>query len=89
MGKYLAVLTATLFLFALIKCCFAAGGSTPSEDPGSAYLVVLITKTDTKDYFHCMKLTVMLYCIICSKLLYDLTCQDSSYPTESVDCRNQ
>ena len=44
MGKYLAVFTALLFLMALMRCCFAAGGEIPSDDPTAAYLTVVIAK---------------------------------------------
>ena len=44
MSTNLAVFTAALFLLALVQCCFAANGKSPSEDPVSAYLTVMIAK---------------------------------------------
>lgn len=44
MGFNLAVFTAALFLLALVQCCYATGGTSPSDDPASAYLTVLISK---------------------------------------------
>jgi hypothetical protein len=39
-----AVFTAAVFLLALVQCCFAADGKSPSEDPVAAYLTVIISK---------------------------------------------
>ena len=43
MGINLAVFTAAVFWLAKFQCCFVANGKSPSEDPVTAYMTVLIS----------------------------------------------